>query len=96
MGKWAQQRRRGGGGSQTVTLQAPVLTFTAPDQLDWVWTLPDPDNWSVQENMSGEIDNVGGASRSSGIAAPGNNYRVIGLDASSNPVTAWSNVVLAT
>lgn len=101
MGRWAQSRRRGGGGVLTSSVAAPVLTALGDPDLSWTWSGPDPDAWSI-ENSALEagpflpFDTAPGVDRDYHAAVAGTWFRIIGMDVTPAPVTDYSNKVLQT
>lgn len=101
MGRWAQARRRGGGGSQAAPLESPVLTALGEPEISWTFGGDLPDLWDVYASVVIEgpyvlDDSIPGGDSLYGNALNGLFYYVIGATFAHAPVTGQSNIVLQT
>ena len=103
MGRYAQSRRRGGGGTLTVAQATaipagPVLTLTPPATLTWTWSGPNPTSWDIGRSVSpagpfDTWDQASGDTRAQEESADGAYYALTGVDEADHPVTGQSNII---
>jgi hypothetical protein len=95
MGKWAQSRHRSSQGqAQAFSL---VLTVLGEPDIEWAWSGPNPDHWSIETSANeigpfAEVATEPGNLRTDSHTSSHDWVRVIGLDAGNAPVTPYSNV----
>lgn len=101
MGKWAQYRKRGGGGQAAVAVApfAAVLSADGDPDISWTYAHTNPAQWRIEQSADGvtgwtQADLTPGGNTDYHLASAGTYYRVIGVDGSNNPATLYSNVVL--
>jgi len=78
-------------------IAAPVLSTSGGTDLVWTWSDTDPDFWEVEQSTDGGLtwSNVAewsGATRTDATEGAGQ-YRIIGVNALRDPITAYSNIV---
>ncbi len=98
MGKWATYQRRGGGPGAVIALPVPVATQNGFGDLSWsvAGVVPTFAQVEVDVTLMGAwaIENtVAWTAFPYSVENPGANYRVVGINASSVPVTQNSNVI---
>lgn len=67
-------------------------------EIDWTWSMTNPDHWTSEESFDGGVTwtffgSYVGSLRSDPTFDSGVDARIRGYDAANNPVTLYSNVV---
>lgn len=102
MGRWSQAARHGRwrAAAGAALLPGPALSALPNFMIQWVWALPDPDQWILESSSEefGEyalINSFAGDVRADGPEEPLTWLRVYGADLAANPTTERSNPVQA-